>query len=53
MPGDAPWLAAVIKNADTDTIHRRFLGGRPQVTPGLLAHLMTVDYRKPNASGPR
>jgi len=46
LPGDAPGLAEAIKTADADTIHRRFLGGRPQVTPELLAHLTTVDYLK-------
>lgn len=44
LPSDAPGLGAAIKAADADTIRRRFLGGRPQVTPALLAHLTTVDY---------
>ena len=44
QPGDAPALAAAIESADADTIRRRFLGGRPQVTPGLLDFLTTVDY---------
>ena len=44
LPSDAPGLAESIESADADTIHRRFLGGRPQVTPGLLEFLTTVDY---------
>lgn len=44
LPSDAPGLGEAINTADADTIRRRFLGGRPQVTPGLLAHLTTVDY---------
>jgi GNAT superfamily N-acetyltransferase len=44
LPSDAPGLAEAIKTADPDTLRRRFLGGPPQVTPGLLAHLTTVDY---------
>ncbi len=44
LPSDAPALAESIESADADTIRRRFLGGRPQVTPGLLAYLTTVDY---------
>jgi len=43
-PGDAPELAEAIRAADTDTIRRRFLGGHPQVTPGLLDYLTTIDY---------
>ena len=46
LPSDAPGLAESIASADADTIHRRFLGGRPQVTPGLLEFLTTVDYRR-------
>jgi RimJ/RimL family protein N-acetyltransferase len=44
LPSDAPELARAISTADTDTIHRRFLAGRPQVTPGLMAYLTEVDY---------
>ena len=44
QPGDAPALAEAIESADADTIHRRFLGGHPQVTPELLDFLTTVDY---------
>ncbi len=44
LPSDAPELADAIKTADPDTLHRRFLGGPPRVTPKLLAHLTVVDY---------
>jgi RimJ/RimL family protein N-acetyltransferase len=44
QPGDAPALAEAIQSADADTIRRRYLGGHPQVTPGLLNFLTTVDY---------
>jgi len=44
LPSDAPALAESIASADADTIRRRFLGGRLQVTPELLEFLTTVDY---------
>ena len=44
LPRDAPGLAEAIESADADTIYRRFLGGRPRVTPELLDFLTTVDY---------
>jgi GNAT superfamily N-acetyltransferase len=44
LPSDAPELADAIKTADRDTLHRRFMGGAPRVTPKLLAHLTVVDY---------
>ena len=44
LPSDAAALAKSIASADADTIHRRFLGGHPQVTPELLEYLTTVDY---------
>lgn len=44
LPSDAAGLGEAIKDADEETIRRRFLGGRPDVTAGLLAHLTTVDY---------
>ena len=44
LPSDAPELAESIESADAETIRRRFLGGRPQVTPELLKFLTTVDY---------
>ncbi len=46
LPSDANELGEAISSADADTIHRRFLGGSPRVTPGLLAHLTTVDYAR-------
>jgi RimJ/RimL family protein N-acetyltransferase len=44
VPADATDLAAAIRNADADTLRRRFLSGPPRLTPELLAHLTTVDY---------
>jgi GNAT superfamily N-acetyltransferase len=44
LPADAPELAEAIRSADPDTIRGRFLGGRPRVTPALMAHLTEVDY---------
>ena len=44
LPSDAPALAEAIKSADADTIRRRYLGGHPRVTPGLLDFLTTVDF---------
>jgi len=44
LPSDAPALAESIESADADTLRRRFLGGRLQVTPELLDFLTTVDY---------
>ena len=44
LPSDAPELGEAIKTADPDTLHRRFLGAPPRVTPALLAHLAVVDY---------
>jgi len=44
LPGDAPELAEAIRTADAETIHRRFMGGRPHVTPELMAYLTHVDY---------
>jgi GNAT superfamily N-acetyltransferase len=44
QPSDAPALAKAIESADAETIRRRYLGGRPQVTPALLDFLTTVDY---------
>jgi RimJ/RimL family protein N-acetyltransferase len=44
LPGDAPELAEAISAADAETVYRRFLGGRPQVTPQLMARLTEVDY---------
>jgi RimJ/RimL family protein N-acetyltransferase len=44
QPSDAPALAEAIRSADADTIRLRYLGGHPQVTPGLLNFLTNVDY---------
>jgi RimJ/RimL family protein N-acetyltransferase len=44
LPGDAPELAEAIRTTDAETIRQRFLGGRPHVTPELMAHLTKVDY---------
>ena len=44
LPSDAPALGEAIQSADPDTIHRRYLGGHPEVTPELLAYLTAVDY---------
>ena len=44
QPSDAPALAEAIASADADTIHRRYLGGHPHVTPELLDYLTTIDY---------
>lgn len=44
LPRDAPELAEAISTADPDTIRRRFLSGRPHVTPELLTRLTNVDY---------
>jgi GNAT superfamily N-acetyltransferase len=44
LPSDATGLAEAIRTADAETVRRRFLGSRPQVTPELVKHLTTVDY---------
>ncbi|MEV4701860.1 GNAT family N-acetyltransferase [Actinoplanes sp. NPDC049316] len=44
-PDDTGQLAEAIRTADEDTLRRRFVGGPPHVTPELLTHLCTVDYR--------
>ncbi|GIE29725.1 hypothetical protein Ait01nite_027700 [Actinoplanes italicus] len=46
IPADRGPLAYAIRTADPDTVHRRFLGSPPRITPRLLTHLCTVDYRK-------
>lgn len=38
-------LAHAIRTADPETVYRRFLGSPPRITPQLLTHLCTVDYR--------
>jgi GNAT superfamily N-acetyltransferase len=44
LPSDAPELAEAIRTADADTLHSRFLGAPPRITPTLLTRLTTVDY---------
>ena len=44
LPSDAAELGEAIRTADPETLRRRFLGGPPEVTPALLAHLTVVDY---------
>jgi RimJ/RimL family protein N-acetyltransferase len=51
IPADAPELAAAIRSADAETLHRRFLGAPPRVTPALLARLTTLDYARRFALG--
>lgn len=46
VPSDSADLALAFRTADPDTLYRRFLGSPPRVTPALLAHLCTVDYRE-------
>ncbi|MEU7909413.1 GNAT family N-acetyltransferase [Actinoplanes sp. NPDC049118] len=46
VPEDCERLAHAIRTADQDTVQRRFLGTPPHITPALLTHLCTVDYRK-------
>ncbi|MCU7730994.1 GNAT family N-acetyltransferase [Actinoplanes sp. KI2] len=46
VPADATELGDAIHTADPDTVRRRFLGAPPHITPRLLEHLCTVDYRK-------
>lgn len=45
IPTDAPALAEAIRTADAETLRRRFLGSPPPLTPALVEHLSTVDYR--------
>lgn len=51
IPADAPELAAAIRTADAETLHRRFLGAPPRVTPALLTRLTTLDYVRRFALG--
>ncbi|MFC4071871.1 GNAT family N-acetyltransferase [Actinoplanes subglobosus] len=46
IPADRGPLAYAIRTADPDTVHRRFLGSPPRITPQLLTYLCTVDYRR-------
>jgi GNAT superfamily N-acetyltransferase len=44
VPADLDALREAIANADPQTIHDRFLGGRPPTDDQTLRHLTTVDY---------
>jgi GNAT superfamily N-acetyltransferase len=44
VPDDADELGEAIRTADAETLHLRFLGSPPPVTPELLTRLTTVDY---------
>jgi GNAT superfamily N-acetyltransferase len=43
-PQDAPELGEAIRNADPETLRRRFCGSAPRVTPQLLERLTVLDY---------
>ena len=44
VPADAAELAAAIRSADTETLHARFLGSPPPLTPAVLDGLTRLDY---------
>lgn len=44
LPSDAGELAAAIAHADPETLHSRFLGGRPPQTEEEVRHLVELDY---------
>ncbi|MEU8403625.1 GNAT family N-acetyltransferase [Nonomuraea sp. NPDC048892] len=46
IPGDAAALAEAIRDADAETLRRRFLGAPPPLTGELLRHLTIVDYAR-------
>ncbi|WP_346115315.1 GNAT family N-acetyltransferase [Nonomuraea maheshkhaliensis] len=46
VPDDAAALAEAIRDADAETLRRRFLGAPPPLTGELLRHLTTVDYAR-------
>ncbi len=46
VPDDAAELGAAMLDADPETLHLRFLGGAPKVTPALLEHLTEIDYER-------
>ena len=46
LPCDAPALSEAIMTADADTLRRRFLGGRPRLTPAMLTRLTSLDYQR-------
>lgn len=45
-PADAPELGEAIRNADPETLRRRFCGSAPRVTPQLLRRLTVLDYER-------
>jgi GNAT superfamily N-acetyltransferase len=44
VPADIDALREAVANADPQTIHDRFLGGRPPTDNQTLRHLTTLDY---------
>ena len=44
VPGDAGELAAAVARADPETLHERFLGGRPPRTEEEVLRLVTLDH---------
>jgi RimJ/RimL family protein N-acetyltransferase len=44
LPSDAAELASAIAHADPETLHSRFLGGRPPRTEEEIRHLVELDY---------
>lgn len=44
VPEDIDELRIAVAEADAETIHSRFLGGRPPVTDEEFEHLVRVDY---------
>lgn len=45
LPSDSAELAEAIRSADSETLHRRFLGGPPRITARILDELTCLDYR--------
>ncbi|WAL68943.1 GNAT family N-acetyltransferase [Amycolatopsis cynarae] len=43
-PDDTGRLAEALRDADPQTLHARFCGAPPHVTPELLRHLTELDY---------
>ncbi|WP_199433735.1 GNAT family N-acetyltransferase [Qaidamihabitans albus] len=43
-PADAGELGTALRQADRETLYRRFCGPPPQVTAGLLRYLTELDY---------
>lgn len=44
VPDDAEELKAAVERADPETLHLRFLGGRPPQTDDEFRRLVTLDY---------